>query len=105
MRQIAQRRVGRLAARPTADDEQMARLVEILDQLVVQVAVEEQHVRPDRPRDPNPLVRRLRRELRLPDRIDAHRRLLVTLNYKKDRYRLTARRSARPACTEGLDAR
>jgi len=55
-----------LPRRPLTYDEQVARFVEILDQVVREVAVELRHVAPDRLGDGTTLLSRLGREVRLP---------------------------------------
>src|SRR6266566_1119636 len=62
-----------LARRPLTDDEQVPGVVEILDQLVREVAVELRHVAPDCLGDRSTLLYLLGGEMRLPDGIDRHR--------------------------------
>src|SRR5262245_31557035 len=78
MRRVRHRGIRGLAARPPADDEQVARLVQILNQLVRQIAVETQHVPPNRLRDLHSFLRGLSRKPRFPDRINTHLRPLLS---------------------------
>src|SRR4029450_12760841 len=80
----------------------MARLIEILNQLVRQVALERQHVPPNRLRDLNSLRRGLSRKPGFPNRVDGHRSLLGTYrsNYNKTvAIHQDSRRTCIPALT------
>src|SRR4029453_1202780 len=77
--------------RPLTDDQQVAGVVEVLDQFVREVAVEPGHVAPDRLGDPATLLRRLGRKVRLPHGMDRHRcppwmSLRLTVKTMIDRY-------------------
>src|SRR5258708_1378599 len=64
------------AARPRAHDDEMARIVEILDQLVGDVAVETRHIAPDRLGDCQTLLADPGGKERLAHGEDRHRTLL-----------------------------